>query len=123
MADEITRLAHADWEVAEAKERVSRQRQLIARLAARPQCERFVEWKAKGSEGKADLRDRYERRCTVRHRRYLGELEGACFGRMESDICNHHHRCAQGENKRVDRPRCTCPQLAAAPANFGLEAG
>jgi hypothetical protein len=23
----------------------------------------------------------------------------------------------------VDRPRSTCPQLAAAPANFGLEAG
>lgn len=34
MADEIARLTHADWQVAEAKERVSRQRQLIARLAA-----------------------------------------------------------------------------------------
>ena len=34
MADEIARLAHADWQVAAAKERVGRQRQLIARLAA-----------------------------------------------------------------------------------------
>jgi putative SOS response-associated peptidase YedK len=42
------------------------------------------------SEGKADLRDSDEGRGAVRHRRHLGELEGACFGRMDSDLCNYH---------------------------------
>jgi hypothetical protein len=53
----------------------------------------FFEWRGdQGSEGKAAVRYRYEGRRAVRHRRHLGELEGAGFGRMDSDFCNYHHR-------------------------------
>ena len=44
------------------------------------------------AEGEAALRHRNERQLAIRDRRHLGELEGARFGRMDSDVCHHHHR-------------------------------
>src|SRR5262249_1049762 len=46
-----------------------------------------------GAEGETAVRDRHKGWRTVRHRRHLGELERAGFGRMDSHVCNHHDRC------------------------------
>src|SRR5437016_766956 len=43
-----------------------------------------------GPEGEAAVRDRHEGRRPVRHRRYLGELEGSRLGRVDPHVRDHH---------------------------------
>jgi putative SOS response-associated peptidase YedK len=54
----------------------------------------FFEWKAiKGQKAKQPYAISNEGRRAVRHRRHLGELERAGFGRMDSNLCDHRYGC------------------------------
>jgi len=60
----------------------------------------FFEWKAiKGKKGQAAVCHRDEGRRALWHRRYMGELEAAGFRRMDSHVCDYHHR-----RQRARRP-------------------
>src|SRR5262245_64789441 len=61
------------------------------------------------AEGEAALRDRYEGWCAVWHRWHLGELERSRFGRMDSDVCHHHHRFERA-GRRDPRPHAGHPR-------------
>ena len=53
----------------------------------------FFEWKAIKGKGQAAICHRHEGRQSVRTGRSLGELERPELGRVDSDLCDHHHGC------------------------------
>jgi hypothetical protein len=61
-----------------------------------------------GAESEAALCNRHEGWQAVRHRRYLGELEGPGQWPVDQDLCHHHDR-RQRVGRRHSRPHAADP--------------